>query len=485
MAHPSGRRPPQLKKSVVKVFTVIKEPNYYQPWDFGYQSNSGGSGCIIEGRRILTNAHVVANQVYVQVLKAGDMKRYTARVLHVDHGSECALLTVDDDQFFEGVIAAELGELPEREDVVAAYGFPVGGNEMSITEGVVSRIEVRGYTHSQRGLLAIQTDAAINPGNSGGPVFHDDKLIGIAFQFLRGKAVEKSGYIVPVPVIRHFLEDVEDGVVQGVPTLGCHWQCLENDALRAYLGMAPDQTGILITRVVEGSAAASQLEEQDVLTHIADEPVANNGSVLFRDDDRVGFTFLISRCHVGDSLELGILRGGRPMTVRAVLGSYEALVPRPRYDVRATYLIFAGVVFTPLTYNYMKVWEWKDVEARFRHEYAHGLPTNDRQEVVLINQVLAHDINAGYHHFRNVIVTRVNDVSISRMSDLLDAFAAPLDGFHVIELDAHAGRSKSNDVTTTFGTRLVLPVEGVESATVDVLDRYGIEADRSRDLARD
>ncbi|MCY0725815.1 hypothetical protein OVW19_29165, partial [Klebsiella pneumoniae] len=54
-----------LRRSVVKIFTVTKKPNYYQPWDFGYQKSSGGSGCIISGKRILTNAHVVSNQVYV------------------------------------------------------------------------------------------------------------------------------------------------------------------------------------------------------------------------------------------------------------------------------------------------------------------------------------------------------------------------------------------------------------------------------------
>ena len=92
----------ELQRSVVKLFTVVKEPNYYKPWELAYQHTSGGSACIIEGQRILTNAHVIAHQLFVQALKPGDSKKYTARVLHVDHDTETALLTVDDPKFFEG-----------------------------------------------------------------------------------------------------------------------------------------------------------------------------------------------------------------------------------------------------------------------------------------------------------------------------------------------------------------------------------------------
>src|SRR5580765_7921065 len=64
-----------LRRSVVKLFTVVKEPNYYKPWELSHQHASGGSACIVEGNRILTNAHVVAHQLYVQALKPGDTRK--------------------------------------------------------------------------------------------------------------------------------------------------------------------------------------------------------------------------------------------------------------------------------------------------------------------------------------------------------------------------------------------------------------------------
>src|SRR6185295_2633818 len=123
--------------SVVKIFTVAKRPNYLQPWDTGYQDNTTGSGAIIDGKRILTNAHVVSHQVFLQVRKVGDPKKYTAHVLFVAHDCELALLSVDDPSFFEGTVPVTFGDLPYQRDKVAAYGFPLGGDELSITEGVV------------------------------------------------------------------------------------------------------------------------------------------------------------------------------------------------------------------------------------------------------------------------------------------------------------------------------------------------------------
>ena len=105
------------------------------------------------------------------------------------HECDLALLRVDPESvaFLSDVPAAELGGsdfLPDLRDKVSVVGFPVGGDEVSITDGVVSRVEMQSYSHSARTLLAITVDAAVNSGNSGGPVFSDDIILGIAVQVL-------------------------------------------------------------------------------------------------------------------------------------------------------------------------------------------------------------------------------------------------------------------------------------------------------------
>jgi S1-C subfamily serine protease len=132
-----------VKNAVVKIYTVNNEYSYYEPWQKLGSSGSNGSGCIISGKRILTNAHVVANQTFIQVRKAGEAKKYTAEVEAVAHECDLAILKVNDDSFFSGVKPIDIGSLAEIQDKVAVYGFPEGGDKLSITEGVVSRVEPR------------------------------------------------------------------------------------------------------------------------------------------------------------------------------------------------------------------------------------------------------------------------------------------------------------------------------------------------------
>ena len=184
---------------VVRVYATAQRPDYDCPWQALPPSSSTGSGVLVGPNRVLTGAHVVANATFLQVQKPSDPNKVIAHVHTVCHDSDLALLTVEADNFLDGEEPGELGDLPDLRDKVYVVGFPIGGEEISITEGVVSRIEVQRYSHSQRQLLAVTVDAAINKGNSGGPVFKDGKIAGIAFQKLSG--ADNIGEMVPAPVI--------------------------------------------------------------------------------------------------------------------------------------------------------------------------------------------------------------------------------------------------------------------------------------------
>ena len=80
--------------SVVKIFVVSSEPSYDDPWLMEPAASSGGSGCVIKGNRILTNAHVVSDQTFIQVRLQGQPQKYNAKVLAISHEADLALLTV-------------------------------------------------------------------------------------------------------------------------------------------------------------------------------------------------------------------------------------------------------------------------------------------------------------------------------------------------------------------------------------------------------
>ena len=174
-----------VRRSVVKILTTSDPPNYDQPWQTMGAESAYGSGSIVStkrGLRILTNAHVVENQVFVECRRFGRARKFVAEVEGVGHVCDLALLTIEDESFFEGCVPIEVGKLPILGDEVTVLGYPIGGDRMSITQGVVSRIEMAHYAQSQRRLLAVQIDAAINSGNSGGPVIREGKLVGVVTQ---------------------------------------------------------------------------------------------------------------------------------------------------------------------------------------------------------------------------------------------------------------------------------------------------------------
>ncbi len=465
----------KLKASVLKVFVVQKPADYYQPWQMGYQMPSSGSGFVLDGRRILTNAHVISDQVHVQVMKAGDTRKYTAKVVHVGHDTDLAELKVEDPAFFAGTAPVKFGPMPRQRDKVAAYGFPAGGDELSITEGVVSRIEVRPYAHSGGNLLSAQTDAAINPGNSGGPVFKDGKFVGVSFQGYSGAQLQNTGYFIPVVLVERFLADIKDGKYDGVPGLGLVWQKLENPALRRRLGLKTPLGGVLVTKIVPGGGADGQIKEGDVLRRIDGVEIAENGTVPFGEGERVDLSHVLSLHQMSQTAKVELWRQGQPLTLSVPLMQIPDLVPGPEYDKRPPYFVYAGLVFQSLNQNYLQLFQ-SSAPVRLRWFAELGLPSPARKELVFINVVLPHDVNAGYHKLGQAVVESVNGKPVARLQDVIEGFKAPSDGYHVIKLDHWAGPPDNR------ASELVLDAKLADEANAGILKAFGIPKDRSDDL---
>jgi len=278
--------------------------------------------------------------------------------------------------------------------------------------------------------------------------------------------------------------DLEDGAIGGVPDLGVYWQKLENAALRTYLGLAGDHVGVRVSRVLHGSSADGVLEVDDVIVAIDGSPVASDGTVRLRDQDRVAFQHLIAMKQIGERAELSIVRRGEPTHVTITLAQYVSLVPLPRPDLRPSYIVFAGLLFTPLSHEYMAEWEWAGNHHRYENFRYETFPSPTRRQVVLVREVLAHEINLGYHQMADAVVERINGIAITEMRDVVRALAAPLGAFHVIETDYHGPRSESRrvDYHASYGTRIVLDAAACERATAEILEQHGIPHARSQDL---
>ncbi|XP_077226653.1 protease Do-like 10, mitochondrial isoform X2 [Tasmannia lanceolata] len=377
--------------SVVKVFAVLSSPNYFLPWQTKSPRETTGSGFVLQGRRILTNAHVVADHTFVLVRKHGSPTKYKANVQAIGHECDLAILIVENEEFWEGMHFLELGDIPFLQEGVAVVGYPQGGDTISVTKGVVSRVEPTQYVHGATNLMAIQIDAAINPGNSGGPAIMGDKVAGVAFQNLSG--AENIGYIIPVPVINHFIIGVEEsGKYVGFCSLGLSCQPIENVQLREHFGMRPKMTGVLVSKINPLSDAHSVLKKDDIILAFDGVPIANDGTVPFRDRERITFDHLVSMKKPNETAKIRVLRDGAEHEFSITLQPLQALVPVHQFDKLPSFFIFAGLVFVPLTQPYLHEYgeDWYNTSPRRLCERAlRDLPRKSGEQLVILSQAKA------------------------------------------------------------------------------------------------
>lgn len=452
---------------VVRIFATTQTPDHDCPWQARTPSSSTGSGVIIDNGDILTGAHVVANSTFLRVQKISDPKKWVAQVKAVCHDSDLALLSVDDPEFAAGIEPAQIGDLPDLRDKVSVVGYPVGGEEISITEGVVSRIEVQRYHHSQRYLLAVTVDAAINKGNSGGPVFRDGKVCGIAFQKLTN--AENIGELVPAPIVKTFLAGSKLQREHRVPGLGISTQNLENPLLTKHVGLDDGETGVMVITIEYGGSAWGHLRQGDALLELCGHRIANNGTVQFRKRYRTRYDVVLGEMNVGDPVEVLIKRDGKLQRLELTLQPLQHLVPRNQWDQEPSYFVYGGLVFQALTRNFLKTWDkwWNKAPKEFLHQYYSGVRTEERTEIVILSQILADEINVGYSHLYNESIAAVNGTMPRDLAD----FVSRVEGSNgVVELR-----------TTTNGVILLDPSD-VRAANPRILERYHIGHDRSRDL---
>ncbi|XP_057313371.1 uncharacterized protein LOC130654772 [Hydractinia symbiolongicarpus] len=471
----------KIMQSVVKLFVQMSTPNYSMPWQMKRQQQTSGSGFIISNRRILTNGHVVAYQKSVRVRKHGDAKKYHAHVIHVAHECDIAMVGVSDDAFWEGLEALEFGDIPQLEEDIVVVGFPTGGDNISVTRGVVSRVDIQRYSHSGAHLLAIQIDAAINAGNSGGPALKDGKVVGIAFETLDN--AENIGYIIPIPVVSHFLEDISrNEKFSGFCNLGIRWQPIESDHMRTYFKLTPKDSGILISRSLKLSCSYNHLQRGDVLMGINGVNIADDGTVPFRGNERILWNYLIHSKFPQEVIEATILRSGKKKTVEVALEVLTFLVPPQLYDRRPSYVVYCGLVFVSLSQPYMlhqygKDWGRK-APIRLCDRILYGVQEKKNQEVIVLSQVLASELTAGYDSFSNLQIYRVNGIPVLNLKHLchiLDKLTLPHSGKSETAATANLINSGASDRLDNIEPALRRSENGRDSpestATVSLTDR--------------
>jgi hypothetical protein len=333
---------------------------------------------------------------------------------------------------------------------------------MSITTGIVSRIDFNLYAHSSiDSHLAIQISAQINPGNSGGPVMQNAKVVGVAFQGYSGDVAQGVAYMIPTPVIQRFLKDISDGHYDRYVDLGMTYSKLQNPAQRKFLGLKADDRGVLVNMVVTAGPCAKKVQSGDVLLAIDDHAIASDGSVEL-EGDRVEMPEVVERKFKGEKVKLDLLRDKQPVSATVDLDTvWPYLIQSHTYDVRPRYVLYGGLLFQPLNEELVEAYQPTDL--RLRHYFEYFVIEQiylEHPEVIVLTNILPDPINSYLSPYRASIVDEINGKKIRTLKELAAALAEPSDRF-VIKMIGD-------------GPPLVLDPKQVDAARERIKTRYNV-----------
>ncbi len=273
------------------------------------QFQSAGSGVIVDAKNgyIITNHHVVENASEITITLL-DNRTFTAKVIGSDEGADVAVLQAKQ----PNLIAMALGDSAKLEvgDYVVAIGNPFG-LQHTVTAGIVSALGRSGINPEAGGYEDfIQTDASINPGNSGGALVNlRGELVGINSAILsRSGGNIGIGFAIPVNMVKSVMDQlIKFGEVKrGV--LGVQLYSVTPDIAKEF-GLT-ETTGALVAGVSKGSSAErAGIKTGDIIISLNGTTMKSSGELRNA----------IGMLHVGDKVEIGLLRDGKPHKVSALI----------------------------------------------------------------------------------------------------------------------------------------------------------------------
>jgi S1-C subfamily serine protease len=465
-----------IRESVVKISATLRYPDILHPWTKQTPREASGTGVVISGKRILTNAHMVlySSQLFIQSQQSSE--KLTATVEAVSPGMDLAVLKLEDESFFDKrQPIARVQTLPEVKDTVVVYGYPQGGSSLSVTKGIVSRIEFVGYGENTSGVR-IQVDAPINPGNSGGPALVDGKMIGLVFSKI--SQADNIGYIIPGEEIELFLTDVADGKYDGKPVIHDSLQTLENPALRGFLRLDKKSQGMVVHAPAE-PRAEYPLKTWDLITKIGDKEIDNVGMVKIKDNLRLQFQYMIQKTMTDGKLPLAIIRQGKPQNLDLPMATHWPMLIESLQGRYPSYFVYGPLVFSAASSEFCAAIDrpGSPVAAALARI---GSPLvarrgdrpafTDEQLVVVTAPMFPHAMSKGYDSPLSKVVKEINGIPVKNLRHFVELLRDTKERYTTISF------------CDRFSETIVFDHKEALTATEEILSDNGVRQQASEDL---
>jgi S1-C subfamily serine protease len=432
------------QQSIVHIFSAMQQYDAGVPEAYPTSASNYSTGFILEysGHNfIVTSSDLINYITYISVRLSDDGRYYNAKVIVVDHDCGLALLTVEQPEFWLKTKPLKLGKPAILRQPVIAIGYPIGGEELCITDGDISRMEVAEYAQSRCKMLRVQMTAALNEGNTGGPVLNSEgEVVGVALQARNDG--EGLNYIVPIEILEHFLRDyiltrTQPGGYRGFPHLAIETQKITTQSLRDAKGLK-DEIGIIITKVHPLCSADGILQVGDVLLALDGCKINNDGSICTKDLERISFTHLITCKFIYDTIHATILRGQETLelSIPLLYRAFTTTLAGPcNYATPPTYFIVSGVILTPVTQTLINgVGLGAMFSDQEQLDHFEDKPKKvPGEETVVIHDILTSQYSRELLPFKSEFITEVNGHKINNLREIIAALDANQNEFHLIK----------------------------------------------------
>ena len=457
------------EESVVRVNATIQSHNFIRPWEKTAPLRRNGLGAVIEGHRVLVTSELIVNNTYIELEKADTGEKTPAKVIGVDYEANLALLAPAEEgsEFLKDLNPLKIDLGVEVGDVLQVLQVEDNGTGAS-TEGTVIKVAIGRYFVDGSYFLnyLLRGSLQYRAGSFTLPVVKKGKLVGMLLSY---SSKEQTSDIIPAQIIKHFLDDLEDGEYAGFPNLGISYAQMLDDQLRKYSNLGEDVGGIYVRRVAkDGSAKAAGIEVGDVILEVNGHEIDSRGNYDHPDYGKLNFSHIVrGDAEVDQVVPVKLIRAGEEMSLDLKLQrkkSEDYLVDPYMYDRGPRFKILGGLIFQELTLPYLKAWgdKWA-TRAPFKlvHAHAHQDVYEDqgREKLVFLSATILTPSTLGYDRLGNLIVTNVNDQPINAITDLKKALESPTDGIHKIEFDdfprvIYVDAAMADSINEKFGPEL-------------------------------
>ncbi|QDT12059.1 S1C family serine protease [Planctomycetes bacterium K23_9] len=473
-----------VRSAVVKIYSIRRSHSLSSPWKRLTSSTVTGSGFVLSPTEVLTNYHVVAMTTDVSVSLNGQSERLSGRVKAIAPGLDIALIELEEplpDRIKPLPVAKKT---PKGGTQIQVYGYPKGGDALSITEGVISRMEHVRYKYNARGLRT-QIDAPLNSGNSGGPMIADGKVLGIAFSGLSSS--NDIGYAIPCEELNVILDDMQDGTYDGKPQLWISTSTLASKEMRKWLKMPSGATGIRFARMPI-PVDDYPLQSNDVITHVGEFEVNNLGKVNLDSNTQVTYTYAVDQAASNGKVPLKILRDGKPMEIEVPVFRDSHLLLDYMIEQQPTYFVYGPIVFGVATVELLSSFDLAikrggrtgagiaalvaSMQERenplFMRRYE--CVKDDAEELVIVTKLIRNRMTRDTSLGLPAVVRSINGQPIKTIKQAAEVLAALEDELLVIEFDDN--RSST----------IVLDRKAIEKAHDQIMEDNGIVKAASKNL---